>query len=199
VTGRLARDGVTLALDQQGDGDPPVVLVHGMACHRGFLAPQAAHLARRHRVLAVDLRGHGESDAPEQRHTTQGFADDLHWTCAQLGLERPVVVGHSLGGLVALELAAQRPGEIAAVVLVDSVLVPRGDRAGVVRELVAGLRTDAAEDVLRTYFSAFFGPFDEPSKRTRILDEAVGTPLFVPGQVNAMLDRFLAVGLGEPR
>jgi pimeloyl-ACP methyl ester carboxylesterase len=86
-------------------------------------------------VLAVDLRGHGGSDAPEQRYTMQLLAADVRWMCAQLGVERPVVVGHSLGGLVALELAAGHREQVRAVALVDSILLPTGDRAGFVREL----------------------------------------------------------------
>ncbi|MEJ7755036.1 MAG: alpha/beta fold hydrolase [Nocardioidaceae bacterium] len=73
-----------------------------MSATAAYLAPQLAHFATRHRTVAVDLRGHGESDAPEQDYTIEGFASDVAWMSQQLGLERPVVVGHSLGGIVAL-------------------------------------------------------------------------------------------------
>jgi pimeloyl-ACP methyl ester carboxylesterase len=189
------------------------------------------------------------------------FADDLAWTCARLGFERPLVVGHSLGGLVALQFAVACPDRVAGVVLIDSVLLAQGDRAGFVRELVAGLRGPDAEQALRAYFGTFFAPRDDPARKRWILDEAARTaphviasaweettfgwddaealracrapllyldagtpnadlpraaalhadlalgrtvgsghfsPLEVPEQVNAMLDRFLAVGLPVP-
>src|SRR5437867_1758640 len=145
----LLREGVALAYDEAGSGRPPLVFVHGIACNRRFLDRQVRHFASAHRVLDVDLRGHGESDAPVQPYTMRLFAEDLAWTCARLGIERPVVIGHSLGGLVALELACADPGRVSAVVLIDSVLVPGGDRSGAVAALVARLRGEDPESGLR--------------------------------------------------
>jgi pimeloyl-ACP methyl ester carboxylesterase len=160
-----------------------MVFIHGLACHREFWSPQMRHFALRHRVLAPDLRGHGQSDAPRQRYTMQSFADDIGWMCDQLGYERPVLIGHSLGGLVAMEAAASGPGRFAAVALVDSVLLAPGDRAGFVDRLVASLRTPDAERTLREYYGTFFGPFDEPDLETWILDEVVRTPPYVSSSV----------------
>lgn len=177
------RNGVVLAYSELGRGDPPLVFVHGLACHRGFLAPQVQHFAANHRVIAVDLRGHGDSDAPHQRYTIPGFADDLAWMCGHLGIERPVLVGHSLGGLVALELAARDPGRARAVVLVDSVLLAGGDRDAVVTQLVAGLRGTDSERVLSDYFATFFGPDDAPARRRWIIGQALRTPPYVTSSV----------------
>jgi pimeloyl-ACP methyl ester carboxylesterase len=91
-----------------------------------------------HRVVAVDLRGHGESDAPSERYTVRLFADDLASTCTQLRIESPVVIGHSLGGLVALDFASAYPDHVAAAVLIDPPLLPGGHRAEVVRDLAPG-------------------------------------------------------------
>ena len=57
------RDGVKLAFEETGHGTP-VVLIHGWTCDRSYFAPQRDHFARAHRVVSVDLRGHGESDKP---------------------------------------------------------------------------------------------------------------------------------------
>jgi pimeloyl-ACP methyl ester carboxylesterase len=86
----------------------------------------------------MDLRGHGESDAPSERYTVRLFADDLASTCTQLGIMSPVVIGHSLGGLVALDFATAYPSQVGAAVLIDSPLLPGGDRAEVVRAPRAG-------------------------------------------------------------
>jgi pimeloyl-ACP methyl ester carboxylesterase len=172
---QLVRDGVVLAYEETGGGDPPLVFVHGIACHRGFWSSQMPHFAPGHRALAVDLRGHGDSDAPEQRYTMRCFAEDLEWMCAQLGLIRPVVVGHSLGGLVALELAAAYPRRPAAIVLIDSVLVPRGERAAVVQALIDALRGPAPERALRDYFARFFTGEADPAQKSWILEQAIRT------------------------
>ncbi len=180
---RLLRDGVALAYEEAGRGAPPLVFVHGLACHRGFWAAQVEHFARAHRVLAVDLRGHGASDAPEQPYTMQALADDLAWTCTQLGIGRPVVVGHSLGGLVALELAAAHPEQVRAVVLVDSILLPPGDRAGFVGHLVEALRSPDGHRALREYYATFFAPGDDSARMTWILDETARAPLHVTSSI----------------
>ena len=57
-------EGVSIAYVEAGVGDPPILLVHGMACDHTHLLPQFHHLRSRHRVIAVDLRGHGASDRP---------------------------------------------------------------------------------------------------------------------------------------
>ena len=179
----LMRDQVSLAFDDLGRGDPALVFVHGIACHRGFWAAQVRHFADSHRVLAIDLRGHGESDAPHQRYTMREFADDLRWLGSQLQVARPVVIGHSLGGLIALELAAAYPDWPSAAVLIDSVLLPDGHRGAEVDELVSDLRGPRPAQALRRYFAGFFGPYDEPQNRAWILEEAVRTPPYVTSSV----------------
>ena len=109
----LIRDGTALAYEDAGHGEPAVVLVHGVACNRAFMAPQAQFLKATHRVVAIDLRGHGDSDAPRQRYTIGALADDVAWMCERLDVGRVVVVGHSLGGLVALEVAAASEARMA--------------------------------------------------------------------------------------
>ena len=171
----LVRDGVVLAYDDAGSGYPPLVFVHGAACNRRFWDQQLPRFSSAHRVVAVDLRGHGESDAPSERYTVRLFAEDLASTCTQLGIESPVVIGHSLGGLVALDFASAYPDHVAAAVVIDSPLLPGGDRAEVVRDLVAGLRGPDPDSALRGYFASLFGPYDDAATRSWILDQAVLT------------------------
>jgi pimeloyl-ACP methyl ester carboxylesterase len=180
---RLVRDGTVLAYDDADNGKPPLVLVHGIACNRAFMAPQARFLQASHRVIAVDLRGHGESDAPRQRYTIGALADDVGWICERLDVARAVVVGHSLGGLVALQLAAVRPDIARAAVLVDSVLLAGAGRERAIADLVAGVRGSDADRILRGYFRAFFGPHDDPALCGWILDQAVRTPTHVTSSI----------------
>jgi pimeloyl-ACP methyl ester carboxylesterase len=180
---RLVRDGVALGYEEAGRGEPPILFVHGVACHRGFWAPQLAYFAQAHRVVAVDLRGHGESDAPEQPYTMRAFAEDVAWICSELGLGHPVVAGHSLGGLIGVELATAHPECASAVALIDSVLLPAANRPEVGHELVASLRGPAPAAALRAYFEAFFSPHDDPGRKAWILDQAVRTPPHVCSSV----------------
>ena len=117
---RLYRDNVAFAYEDVGSGSQPFLFVHGWTCNHNFFAPQIEYFSRFHRVIAVDLCGHGASDAPQRQYTVPEFADDLAWLCGELGVERAVLVGHSMGGVIALQLAATHPELSAAVCLIDS-------------------------------------------------------------------------------
>jgi len=73
----ITRDGVKLAFEDRGAGKPAFVFVHGWTCNRSFFARQAEHFAWRHRVVSVDLRGHGESDKPHGAYPVAAYADDI--------------------------------------------------------------------------------------------------------------------------
>jgi esterase len=105
-------------LDWGGVG-PPIVLLHGLRDQAHEWDPSAPALTPLGRVLAFDQRGHGESDIPADGFAPGDFAADLAAFCAALGLDRPVVVGHSLGGRVAYHFAAAYPDRLRALVLVD--------------------------------------------------------------------------------
>jgi pimeloyl-ACP methyl ester carboxylesterase len=120
----LNRDGVTLAYKDTKAELPPIIFVHGCGCDHKSFAPQAEFFSNEHRVVLVDLRGHGESDTPQQDYSMSVFADDLAWLCTKLALVKPVMVGHSMGGNVLLELAARYPEIPSSVVMIDSCIFP---------------------------------------------------------------------------
>ena len=101
----IVRDGITLAYEERGNGSPAFVFVHGWTCNRSFFAPQAEHFAPRHRVVSVDLRGHGDSDKPQGAYPISAYADDLAFLIDKLSLGRVIAVGHSMGGITVLQLA----------------------------------------------------------------------------------------------
>ena len=99
---------------------PLVVLLHGAGMDHTVWALQSRALAHRGaRVLAVDLPGHGGSEAPP----LASIAELADWTAALIaaaGAERALVAGHSMGSLIALETAARHPGRVAALALVGT-------------------------------------------------------------------------------
>src|SRR5690348_6876673 len=109
-----------LFYEDTGAGEPPMLFVHGIGNHTHFAA-QIAYFSRSHRVIAPDLPGFGRSDAPARDYGIAAFADDIAWLCDELELQRPVLVGHSMGGAVALEVAAARPELPSAIVLLDPI------------------------------------------------------------------------------
>jgi pimeloyl-ACP methyl ester carboxylesterase len=97
----------------EGSG-PPIVLLHGFSFDSGLWDPQADTLRRSHRVLRYDLRGFGSSTAPTEPYR---HIDDLHAILGALQIERPMLVGLSLGSNIALAYALEHPDNVAALVL----------------------------------------------------------------------------------
>lgn len=112
-------NGVRLHYRDWGGAGTPVVLLHGLASTRHTWDLVAPVLGQHLRVIALDQRGHGESDQPEDSYGFDVFVADLRGLLAKLGVQRPVLVGHSWGGNVALEYAAAYPQDLSALVLVD--------------------------------------------------------------------------------
>lgn len=125
--GSIERDGVRLAYTEAGTG-PGVLLLHGMACDRTQMDGQLAHLADRYRCVSLDLRGHGDSDAPATGYRTDDLVDDIVHVMGALDLAPSVVIGHSRGGSLALALASTHPDLVRAIVLLDSGIRPSAGR-----------------------------------------------------------------------
>ena len=100
-------------------GAPPLVLVHGIGSRAESWWPVLGPLAERFHVYAVDLRGHGGSGKPGAGYLLDDYAADLGALLDALGLERPFVLGHSLGAMTTMLWAVRQPGRAAKIVLED--------------------------------------------------------------------------------
>ena len=112
-------DGLSLqAAIWNGEGKP-ILCIHGLTANCRCWDLLASGLAPRHRVVALDLRGRGHSEAPSSGYSLAHHVRDILALLDDLSLERPVVLGHSLGAFIALALAASQPQRVDRVVLVD--------------------------------------------------------------------------------
>jgi pimeloyl-ACP methyl ester carboxylesterase len=164
-----ARDGQVVPVYVLGDG-PPLVLVHGVGCsHRDWM-PVARRLARRHCVLAWDARGHGGCRPVLGSITLARLACDLAEMLDHFGLQRSVLVGHSMGALTLMQyLHLYGTQRVAAVALVDQsprIVTDESWRLGLfggcslamLSGLIAGARQDLAEMLLNEV-GALGGPW----------------------------------------
>ena len=137
----IQKDGANLAYSDEGSSTTlaPMVLIHGWGCDHTSLQTQAEYFSTTRRVVSVDLRGHGESDAPAGDYTMASYAADIAWLCKALGLQKPIIVGHSMGGNILLELAARYPETPGSIVLIDSVLFPSQEVVERSRSFIAAL------------------------------------------------------------
>lgn len=116
-------NGCRLSYCQGGTG-PNIVFIHGLAASHAFWYLGVARaMAAQYRVTLYDLRGHGRSAIPGQGYGPSEMARDLDGLLRHLGLERVILVGHSFGGAVALQLAVRRPQAVLGLVLADTRLI----------------------------------------------------------------------------
>ena len=110
---------VELAIWRAGDGPDPVICLHGItAQHRAFNTA-ARYLGPSRGLVGVDLRGRGDSDKPESGYGLEAHAADVVRVLDHLGMESAALVGHSMGGFVALQTALAYPERVRAIVLLD--------------------------------------------------------------------------------
>jgi pimeloyl-ACP methyl ester carboxylesterase len=118
-------NGITLhyldwGLDRGPADAPPVVLLHGITGHARVWDHLAERLAPRHRVVALDQRGHGDSDpAPDDDYRVGTMADDVAAFVGSLRLDRFALLGHSMGGRIAIKYAADHAARLERLVIVD--------------------------------------------------------------------------------
>ena len=120
-------NGVRLHYLLVGQSDDPVVLLHGFGQSSHMWRPLIRELAADHAVIAIDLRGAGQSDAPEEGYTKSSMARDVHELVRLLGHDKVSIVGHDIGLMVAYAYAAQFPAEVKRIALLDAFLPGVGE------------------------------------------------------------------------
>lgn len=120
---QLEVEGASLSYDDEGprDGDgAPLVLIHGWTADRHRWDHQMTHFAEKRRVVRLDLRGHGESSGAGVR-TVAELAKDVLALLDHLKIDQAVLVGHSMGGMIAQTIALDHPARVERLVLVNSI------------------------------------------------------------------------------
>jgi pimeloyl-ACP methyl ester carboxylesterase len=204
---RLQRAGLGLAYDDTAHPTrPPLLVLHGWCSRRADLAALADAFAGSHRVVNLDLPGHGDSDVPadEDRLDVASFATDVAALCDALGLGRSAVLAHSGGAAVAVELAVRRPDLVAAVAALDGTLGFPAELLEQTAALRAALRSPAWREVMDGFIAAGFLPGDDQDLLRRTVEHVAGMPQHVVAGVGeriadwdaeAALATFAATGI----
>jgi pimeloyl-ACP methyl ester carboxylesterase len=176
---KVLKDGVTLAYEERGSGAKSILFIHGLGFDHSTFEPQMEFFEQSARVVAVDLRGHGESGAPHQNYAMPTFAEDVDWLCAQLNLERPIIVGHSMGGNVALTLAGLYPDLPESILLIDSLLFPPPPMRAMLKQLGESLQGPNFDEVRAQVEPLFFLPTDDTIVRAKMTAVFSKVPQYV--------------------
>ena len=113
-------DGTPIAYEVHGGGEPTLILVHGWSCDARYWREQLAYFAAQHRVVTVDLAGHGHSGVGREDYTMRSFGEDVRAVVDAVGGDEVILIGHSMGGLVIAEAARLLPGRVLGLIGVDS-------------------------------------------------------------------------------
>jgi len=115
-----APDGVEIAYTVSGEGSPALVFIHGWMCDQTFWAAQVKEFSGSNTVITIDLPGHGLSGMDREGWPMMAYGADVQAVVEHFGLNDVVLIGHSMGGPIALEAARLMPDQVIAVVGVDS-------------------------------------------------------------------------------
>jgi pimeloyl-ACP methyl ester carboxylesterase len=168
--------GVRIAWERRGSG-PPLLLIHGLGYGRWGWEPVVGELAESHEVVLFDNRGVGESDAPLGPYSARMLAEDTVAVLDAAGLERAHVLGTSLGGMVALQVALDWPDRVDRLVLACT--TPGGELAAPMPEPTVRLIQESPslprEVAMRKGVENALAPGADPATIDRIMEHRVAT------------------------
>ena len=123
----LSHDNISIPCCYAGQGEPLLLFIHGWTCTRSYWEPQLTSFKEKYQVAAPDLPGHGDADAGgRQSWRVVDLARDVETCIRRLNPEQTILIGHSMGGAVALEAARILKEKVSAVVLVDTFVIDYG-------------------------------------------------------------------------
>jgi sigma-B regulation protein RsbQ len=172
-----AKDGVPIHYSVQGKAEPALVFIHCWSCDRHLWDNQITVFAKDHRVVAIDLPGHGESGQERKNWSVESYADDVNTVITKLKLKRVILIGSSMGGPIALEATRRMPDRVVGIVPVDTLHnVENTIDPKVVEDTLKQLRADYKPTVTGLLNQFFFSPGTPPAVKNRIISETTARP-----------------------
>ena len=179
VDNAISADGISIAYEVRGEGEPALVFVHGWCCDRSYWNKQLPHFAEKYKVVSIDLAGHGESGLDRKEWTMGAFGEDVVAVINKLDLDQAVFIGHSMGGPVILEAARLMPKRVIGLVGVDTL---KDFEFKYTQEQIDNwftpLRADFVEDT-RDFVRTMFTPNSDPALVEKIATDMSSSPPMV--------------------
>jgi pimeloyl-ACP methyl ester carboxylesterase len=171
-------DGARIHYVNYGKGSEALVLIHGWTMNADNWRDQIPDLAKRNRVIAIDLLGHGKSDRPQLTYSMDLFARAVDAVMRDAKVKRAVLVGHSMGTPIARQFYRKYPDKTLAIVIADGPLRPFGDKA-MMDGMIGGFRGPNYKDAVGKLFAGMFGPSLSAEAKERIEASSANTPQHV--------------------
>lgn len=172
-----ATDGVPIHYSVQGKGEPALVFIHCGSCDRHVWENQVPVFSKKHKVVTIDLPGHGESGRGRKNWSIESYADDVNTVISKLKLRRVILIGSSLGGPIALEANRRSPDRVVGIVPVDTLhnvetkLDPK-----VMENVIAQLRANYKVAMTGFMNQLLFSPSTPDAVKSRMISAATASP-----------------------
>lgn len=181
-------DGSRVHYKNYGKGNRALVFVHGWTCNIDFWKAQTPAFEGKTRVILIDLPGHGQSDKPQIKYTMDLFARAVDAGLRDAGVDRVVLVGHSMGTPVIREFYRKYPQKTLGLVIVDGPLRAFIDKK-MMDEFIASLRGPDYKTQANGFVDGLLGPEVSPQLRDEIKKAMLSTPQHVAvSAMEAMAD-----------
>lgn len=168
-------DGARIHYVNYGKGKEALILIHGWTMNVDNWRENVADLAKRNRVIAIDLPGHGESDKRQTTYSMELFARAIEAVMRDANVKRAVLIGHSMGTPVARQFYRRNPAKTLGIVIADGSLRPFGNKA-MLDQLIAGFRAPGYRGQIDQMFAMMIGKNLSTDAQDRIKSSSANTP-----------------------
>jgi len=188
----LSKDGTPVSYEIYGAGEPTLVFVHGWSCDARYWRAQASHFSKKHRVIILDLAGHGHSGMSRTKYAMGAFGEDVRAVTEAVGSPRVILIGHSMGGSVIAETARLMPNRVIGLIgidTLDNIEYPLTSEE--LKKMTAPLEKDFRAGS-RQFIGEMILPQTDPQLREWILsDVSAAPPTVALSAMNEMMAQYI--------
>ena len=187
-----SKDGTPISYEIYGAGEPTLVFVHGWSCDARYWRAQLPYFAKNHRVVMLDLAGHGHSGTTRSQYTMRAFGEDVRAVTESTGSRRVILIGHSMGGSVIAEAARLMPSRVIGLFGIDTLEnieypMTREELKKMIAPLEKNFRTGS-----RQFVEEMISPQTDPQLREWILsDMSAAPPAVALSAMNNMMSQYI--------
>jgi pimeloyl-ACP methyl ester carboxylesterase len=187
-----SKDGTPISYEIYGTGEPTLVFVHGWSCDARYWRAQLSHFSRNHRVVTLDLAGHGHSGATRSTYTMSAFGEDVQAVTDAISSRSLILIGHSMGGPVIAEASRLMPKRVIGLIGIDTlenIEYPMTRKE--LDQMIAPLQKDFPTGS-RQFVKEMILPGTDPLIRDWILsDMSAAPPAVALSAMNEMMSQYI--------
>ncbi len=188
----LSKDGTPISYDICGAGEPALVFVHGWSCDSRYWRAQVPVFSKKHRVVVLDLAGHGHSGMTRTKYGMNAFGEDVQAVVKEIGSRKVILIGHSMGGSVIAEAARLMSDSVIGLIGIDTLenieypMTPEE-----LKKMISPLEKDFRTGS-RQFVGEMISPQTDPQLREWILsDMSAAPPIVALSAMNEMMTQYI--------